>query len=52
MSGAAPEGEALGWAVLGSVEELGPATALALVQAGITPSTRASSGTRAACGWM
>ncbi|MFM2105779.1 MAG: DNA-protecting protein DprA [Chloroflexota bacterium] len=33
MSVAAPEGDALGWAVLGSVEELGPATALALVEA-------------------
>lgn len=33
MSVAAPEGDALGWAVLGSVEELGPATAVALVEA-------------------
>lgn len=33
MSVDAPEGDALGWAVLGSVEELGPATAVALVEA-------------------
>lgn len=33
MTAAAPAGERLAWAVLGSVEELGPATALALVAA-------------------